>query len=145
MFHRGAIQGQVGMFTGDVEIYYVNRETGEEWECFGGKYTREADASDGAIQYYDVEVPEDNYTTDFGYYWIIYDENREYRHWTTQDYDYNGYNFQFTPSAEGYVYVPPFISSEDLPYSTGSWNIIGQVINFSANDRLLALKMWPWQ
>ena len=42
-----------GRFTGNIEIYIKNVDTGATWECNNGKYTTEADASAGAIRYYD--------------------------------------------------------------------------------------------
>lgn len=44
--------------TGDLEITLTNIDTAETWECHGGRYTTEADASNGVIRYDDYAVPE---------------------------------------------------------------------------------------
>ena len=51
VFHQGEISA--GIFTGNVEITLLNKESGETWECHGGKYTKEAEASSGAIGHTD--------------------------------------------------------------------------------------------
>ena len=33
--------------------------------------------------------------SDFGYYWIVWDENRTLEHFTAPFYDYVGYNFVY--------------------------------------------------
>ena len=43
VFYEGDLSE--GRFTGNVEIYIKNVDTGDTWECYGGKYTAEADAS----------------------------------------------------------------------------------------------------
>ena len=49
VFYEGDISE--GRFTGDIEIYIKNLDTGATWECNDGRFTREADASQGAINY----------------------------------------------------------------------------------------------
>ena len=51
IFHQGEVSD--GVFTGNIEITLKNTETGETWECHGGKHTIEADASEGVISYED--------------------------------------------------------------------------------------------
>ena len=46
-----------------------NNETGETWECHGGKFTKQADESEGRIQYFDYEIPEGTFVADFGFSW----------------------------------------------------------------------------
>ena len=67
VFYEGDLSE--GRFTGNVEIYIKNVDTGATWECYGGKYTAEADASSGSIRYYDQPVPQGYYLYDFGYEW----------------------------------------------------------------------------
>ena len=47
---------------------------------------------------------------DFGYYWIVWDENTTQSHFTEDNYDYVGYNFQFGPLGSGpdsgFIYYP---------------------------------------
>ena len=93
VFHVGPIDDYV--FTGKIEITLKNVNTDETWECFDGKYTEEADASEGAIQYTDKPVDADSFVSDFGYYWIVWDEDRTLEHFTAPFYDYVGYNFVY--------------------------------------------------
>ena len=66
VFYEGDLSE--GRFTGNVEIYIKNVDSGETWECHGGKYTREADSSTN-IGYFDQEIPEGYFLYDFGYEW----------------------------------------------------------------------------
>ena len=67
VFYEGDLSE--GRFTGNIEIYIKNVDTGATWECNGGKHTREADGSLGAIRYYAQPIPEGYYLYDFGYEW----------------------------------------------------------------------------
>ena len=56
LFHYGPISDK--LWTGNIELTLINNETKAEWECFNGRFTREAQASNGAIQYFDIPIPE---------------------------------------------------------------------------------------
>lgn len=67
LFHYGPISDR--LWTGNIELTLINNETKAEWECFSGSFTREAQDSNGAIQYLDILVPEGKRLADFGFYW----------------------------------------------------------------------------
>ena len=72
IFHTGPLYDR--LFTGQVEIYLKNAETGKLWECTGGKATAEADKIAANkrwtnLTYTDVTIPEGSYISEFDWYW----------------------------------------------------------------------------
>ena len=74
IFHTGPLYDR--LFTGQVEIYLKNAETGDEWECEGGRHTEmlsgDVEVVENIflnIQYTDMMIPEGSYISNIGYTW----------------------------------------------------------------------------